>query len=133
MNLLKKQNWWLYLILTVLTGGLFSLYIARKLNLYDEDAWYNDYKNWMIGVFLFILPIIVMFVIFIIQMNCKVAQTLNVPGSEIYSLPYSWILCVVVPVIGWTLLLVMYIYIIIWSSVMISKGNIENMIQKIDK
>lgn len=126
MMILKKQNWWIYLILNIVTGGLYSLSLARKLNLYDSDAWYSDYKNWMLGVFMFFFPIFIMFGIFVIQMNCKVAATLNVPGREIYNLPYSWILCVVVPIIGWALLIVMYIYITIWSSIMIYKNDLTN-------
>lgn len=120
---LQSKNWWLYLIFSIVSGGLFSLYIAYQLDLYDEDAWYSNYKNWVIGVYLFIFPIFIMFVIFVIQMNCKVAATLHVPGSTIYNQPYSWILCIVVPVVGWALFLVMYIYIILWSSIMIYRNN----------
>lgn len=128
MNLPKKEI--IYLILTILTGGIFTLYIAYQLNLYDEDAWYSDYKKWMLGVFLFIIPILPMFIIFVIQINCKVAAHLNVPGSEIYNLPYSWILCVIVPVIGWSLFLVMYIYVVIWSNVKRIQNKYQNLINE---
>lgn len=126
MNIPKKEIF--YMILTILTGGLFTLYIAHQANLYDEDAWYSDYKNWMLGVFLFCVPILPMLIIFVIQINCKVAATLHVPGSEIYNLPYSWILCVIIPIIGWALLLVMYIYIVIWSNVKRIQNKYQNLL-----
>ncbi|MEI3499581.1 MAG: hypothetical protein V8Q71_03730 [Bacilli bacterium] len=40
-------------------------------------------------------------------------------------MPYSWILCLVVPIVGWTLLIVMLIYIYVWPIVMIYKGEGE--------
>lgn len=130
MKVLQSKNWWLYLILSIITGGIFSLYVAHKLELYDEDAWYSNYKNWVLGVYLCIFPVVIMFIIFVIQINCKVASTLYVPGSNIYNQPYSWILCIVVPVVGWTLLLVMYVYIIIWSSVMIYHDKLITVIEQ---
>ena len=45
------------------------------------------------------------------KLNKKIEETakkLNVPGDEIYMTPYSWILCIIIPIIGWILLLVMY-------------------------
>ena len=72
---------------------------------------------------MFIFPVIIMFIIFVIQINCKLAFRLSVAGDKIYNLPYSWILCIVVPIIGWALLIVMYLYIIIWSNIKL--GHME--------
>ena len=122
---LENKKWFLYFILSILTCGIFSLYTAHKLDLYDENAWYSNYKNWVIGVYMFIFPVIIMFIIFVIQINCKLAFRLSVAGDKIYNLPYSWILCIVVPIIGWALLIVMYLYIIIWSNIKLGHMEIE--------
>ena len=63
--------------------------------------------------------------VFMIQMECSVAKKLNVPGEKIYNTPYTWILCMIVPIIGWTLLIVMAIYVYIWPIVMLKNGEGE--------
>ena len=63
-----------------------------------------------------------------IQLSCNVAAKLDVPGKEIYLSPYVWILCLVVPVIGWIMLMVMLLYIEIWTIVSLYKGNGEKYI-----
>lgn len=125
MNLLKKEKWWVCLLLTLICQGLFPLILAHHLKVYDEDAWYYDWVYWFVAGVCFLFPLIIMAVIFIIQITCEVAKKLNVPGAEIYATPYSWILCIIVPIIGWSLLIVMYIYIIIWTIVMLAKGKGE--------
>ena len=44
---LKKRYFWIYLILNVITLGLFTFYIAYKLDLYDKDAWYHRWYYWV--------------------------------------------------------------------------------------
>ena len=49
MNTLKKTSWPIYLILNILTLGLFTFYIAYKLDLYDKEAWYYRWYYWVLG------------------------------------------------------------------------------------
>ena len=60
----------------------------------------------------------------------EVAKKLNVPGSQIYALPYAWIICIIVPVVGWVLLIVMFIYLLVWPVVMLYRGEAEKYIEK---
>lgn len=129
MTLLKKNNWWICLILEILTFGLFTFVLAHYLDVYDEDAWYQDWRYWFFAGICFVFPIVIVALVFMIQIACDVAKKLNVPGSDIYATPYSWIICIIVPVIGWVLLIVMYIYIMIWTIVMIKRGYSENFIE----
>lgn len=130
MGLLKKENWWICLLLQIISFGLFTFVLAHYLKVYDEDAWYQDWRYWFFGGLCFVFPIMILALVFAVQTTCTVAAKLNVPGKEIYATPYSWIICIIVPVVGWVLLLVMHIYIVIWSIVMLAKGNAEKAIQE---
>lgn len=114
MKTLKKENAIIYLFLNILTFGLYTFYIAYKLELYDKDAWYSRWYYWVLSFILGIIPGLVMFLVFSIKMGCLVSEKLNVPGKEIYTLPYSWIICLIVPILGWTLFVILYIYVHIW-------------------
>ena len=114
MKTLKKENAIIYLFLNILTFGLYTFYIAYKLDLYDKDAWYSRWYYWVSSFILGIIPGLVMFLVFSIKMGCLVSEKLNVPGKEIYTLPYSWIICLIVPILGWTLFVILYIYVHIW-------------------
>jgi hypothetical protein len=111
MNLLKKQNWWICVLLNIVTLGLFTFFVAGKLDVYEDDAWYNHWYYWVLGFLCFIIPGLIMFVIFSIESACLVCAKLNVPGQEIYNLPYSWILCLIIPILGWTLFIIMFVYV----------------------
>lgn len=125
MDLLKKQNWFVNVLLICMSGGLYIFVLAYLLKIYQKNAWYANYRYWCIGALCLFFPIFIMLFIFYIQIFCKVASKLNVPGKEIYAYPYAWILCFIVPVIGWILWLVMLIYIQIWIFVMLAKGEGE--------
>lgn len=114
MKTLKKENAVIYLILNILTFGLYTFYIAYKLDLYDKNAWYSRWYYWVLGFVLGIIPGIVMLLVFSIKMGCLVSERLNVPGKEIYILPYPWIVCLIVPILGWTLFVILYVYVHIW-------------------
>lgn len=114
MKTLKKENAIIYLFLNILTFGLYTFYIAYKLDLYDKDAWYSRWYYWVLSFILGIIPGLVMFLVFSIKMGCLVSEKLNVPGKEIYTLPYSWIICLIAPILGWTLFVILYIYVHIW-------------------
>lgn len=125
MSFLKKKNWWQYLLANIITQGLFVVVIAYYLNIFKEDSWYKNLTYWILGGICLFVPALVMMLIFLIQTTCETAAKLNVPGKEIYNTPYSWILCIIIPVVGWTLFIVMYIYISIWTVVMLAKGEGE--------
>ena len=125
MSLLKKNNWFVCLILTIFMPGLFSVLLAYELKLIDKNAWYMKWQYWVFGGICLIFPIFIMLLVFMIQMMVTVANKLEVPGGEIYNTPYTWIICIIVPVLGWVLLLVMLIYINIWPIVMLYKGQGE--------
>ena len=128
MSLLKRDNWFVSLILMLCAGDIFAFILAYMLDLFDKDAWYCKWQYWVLGTVCLIFPVFIMFTVFEIQMLVKVAKKLKVPGDEIYAMPYSWILCIIVPVIGWILLLVMYIYLNIWIIVQLYKGEGEKSI-----
>ena len=97
-----------------------------RSDVFDENAWYAKWQNWLLGLILFIFPITIMAIIFILQMTCLVAAKLEVPGKEIYLSPYIWILCLIIPIIGWVFLCVMALYLEIWILVMLSRGKGES-------
>ena len=125
MSLLKQKYWYISLILTLCVGDVYSVILAYMLDLFDKDAWYTKWYYWFLGVICLVFPVFIMFAIFEMQMLVKVCEKLSVPGSEIYGSVYTWILCLIVPIIGWILLLVMYIYLNVWKIVMLYKGEGE--------
>jgi len=125
MDLLKKENWWVWLILTIFTGSASTLLLGALTGCFKKDAWYANWKNWALGFLLFVIPGIVMINVFIIQMTCEVSAKLEVPGSELYLSPYTWILCLIIPVIGWICFSVMMLYLTIWNIVMLKSGKAE--------
>ena len=111
---LKKRYFWIYLILNVITLGLFTFYIAYKLDLYDKDAWYHRWYYWVLGFLLGIFPALVMFLVFSVKMGCLVSAKLEVPGEEIYLPPYVWIVSLIIPILGWTVFIILYFYVHFW-------------------
>ena len=129
MDFLKKNNWWLCLLINIITCGLFYIILAKFMNLYDKDAWYMNKWYWILGGLCLVFPIIIMLFIFSIQMTAKVAANLEVSGSKIYNIPYTWIIFVIIPVVGWTLFIVMWLYIIILPNIKLAKGYGEKFIK----
>lgn len=126
MKILKKENWWVWLLLLIFTNGTSNLLLGALLDVYDKNAWYAKWENWLIGFICFIFPVFIMATIFIIQITTQVAAKCNVPGSELYLSPYIWLLLIIIPILGWILLSVMLIYITIWPVIMIRRGELEN-------
>ena len=129
MSILKKENWWLCLILNVFTGGLFYFVIAMAFNLYDKKAWYCNKWYWIFGAICLLFPAILMLLVFNVQMICKVAKCLKVPGEQLYMLPYFWILMIIIPFAGWAILGSMLLYLIIWPNFMIKNGYGEKILK----
>ncbi len=130
MILLKRENWWIWLLLLIFTSGSSTYALAALLNCYDKDAWYANYEYWLIGGLCLILPALIMVYVLYIEMLCKCAAKLNVSGKEIYMSPYTWILCLIVPFVGWVLLFVMIFYLQIWTLINLSHGEGDNYANK---
>lgn len=128
MNLLKKENWWVWLLLMLTAGSIGTIVLGALLDVYDKNAWYAKWKNWVIGLVLFIFPAMIMLTIFSIQISVLVAMKLNVQGKEIYGTPYIWILCIIVPIIGWLSMGAMMLWINVNILVSLYNGEGENYI-----
>lgn len=123
--MLKKENWFIYFIMMIFTFGGYIIIPASQLRLFQKDKWYSNYKYWLFGALALFLPVIIMLVVLVIEMTVEVALKLKVDGSDIYGNPYVWIGLLIVPVIGWVLFLVMYIYLHFYIVINIKKGVLE--------
>lgn len=129
MNILKRDNWWIWLLLLFFSGGTSILVLGALLDVYDKEAWYAKWQYWVIGLILFIFPVFIMLTIFEIEILCKVAARLSVDGKEIYLSPYIWIILFIIPIFGWILLLVMFIYLNIMYIIELKRGSGEKYIK----
>ena len=127
MELLKKENAWVWILLMFLTGGVSVLVLGALFGVYKKGAWYSKWYYWVLGI-ITILPGLIMYLVLYLYVLTKVCAKLKVSGHEIYSLPYPWIACIIVPVIGWILFVVMFIYLNIWYLVKLYQGNGEKYI-----
>lgn len=147
MNLLKKTYGLFWLLLSLLTNNLSIFLLGGILNVYNKNAWYAKWYIWcivfLLGSLLLVsiclsshtfnpayivyvfAPAALLIFIWNIQISVKVSEKLGVPGKEIYAYPYPWILCLIIPVIGWILLLVMFIYTRYYYIIKIFEGNGE--------
>lgn len=130
MKILKRENWWIWLLLMIFSNGSSDFVLGALLDVYDKNAWYTKWQYWLIGVLLFVFPAAIMVSIFSIEIMCKVAAKLKVAGHELYLSPYVWILLIIIPVIGWILFAVLLIYIQIMTLVMLYRGAGEEYIEK---
>lgn len=123
--MLKKENWFIYFIMMIFTFGGYIIIPASQLRLFQKDKWYSNYKYWLFGALALFLPVFIMLVVLVIEMTVEVALKLKVDGSDIYGNPYVWISLLIVPVVGWVLFLVMYIYLHFYIVINIKKGVLE--------
>ena len=128
MNILKRENWWVWLLLTLFSGGSSTLVLGALLDVYDKNAWYAKWYYWVIGLVLFIVPFSVMLIVFNIQILCKTCAKLNVPGKELYLSPYLWLIAVIIPVIGWFVMIAAILYLEIATLISLYQGNGEQYI-----
>ena len=75
-----------------------------------------------------LMPTMIMYIILDIQVMSQVAAKLNVPGKELYLSSYIWLICLIIPIIGWIMLIVMLIYLEVWPLVMLYRGEGEKYI-----
>ena len=109
MKILKKENWWIWLLLTLFSNGSSTLVLGALLNVYRNNAWYKKWYYWILGL-IFIIPFLVMLAIFYLEILCKTSAKLKVSGKELYLSPYIWIICMIIPIIGWIAALIMFVY-----------------------
>lgn len=152
MKILKRENWWIWLLLMLVSSGSNTFVLGALLDIYDKKAWYAKWKNWVIPtvIWLFIciltsisgmvdgnmvelfstilLPAMLMYLVLYIQVLCQVSAKLNVPGKELYLSSYIWLICLIIPIIGWIMLIVMLIYLEVWPLVMLYRGEGEKYI-----
>ncbi|MFA5602180.1 MAG: hypothetical protein WDA21_00365 [Bacilli bacterium] len=129
MDVLKKENWWIWLLLYVFAGSVPTYVLGALLGVYKKDAWYAKWQNWLIGFLFFIFPVIIMFTVFSIQITIEVAKKLKVPNEGLYANPTIWILGFIIPIIGWLGLGILSIYIIIYILINLYNGKGEKYIK----
>lgn len=129
MKLLKKENYWIWLLLFLFSNGTSNLCLGAMLDVFDKNAWYAKLKNWIIAAVLFIFPVFIMAFVFYVQITCETAKKLDVKGSEYYMSPFVWLLLLIVPVIGWVLFTILLVYLSIWIIVALYNGNGEKYIK----
>lgn len=127
--MLKKQNWVIDLFMMLFTFGTYIVIPAYSLKLFEKNKWYSNYKYWLFGTLMFLLPVIIMLIVLVIQMTVAVASKAKIDGSTIYENPYIWIGLLIVPIIGWCLFIVMYLY-LQFSIVFQIKNGVFSEIEK---
>ena len=126
--MLKKENYLKCLILNILTCGLFTFYIGKKLKVYDKSEWYAYYYVWFLGLLFGIYPAIFMFILFYIQIGVEVSKKIGVPLENFYAYPYVWILSLIVPFVGWSVFILLLVYVHIWYAIYLKRGYGEKYI-----
>lgn len=127
MKLLKKENWWIWLLLFLFSEGTSTVVLGAILDVFDKNAWYAKLKYWIIGLIL-IIHFSVMILVFSIEILSKTAAKLEVKGSEYYLSPYMWIILLVIPFIGWIAFIALILYLNIAILVNLYKGKGEKYI-----
>lgn len=128
MNILKRENWWVWLLLFLFSNGTSTIVLGALLDIYDKKAWYAKWYYWVIGFICFIFPGFIMITVFQLEILCKTCAKLNVPGKEYYLSPYLWLLCCIIPYLGWLILLAVILYLSIASLIALYQGNGEQYI-----
>lgn len=127
MKILKKENWWVWLLLFLFSEGSSNLVLGALLDVYDKNAWYTKWYIWVIGLVL-IIPFGIMITAFTLEILSKTAAKLDVKGSEYYLSPYIWIILIIIPFIGWIAFVALMLYLEIAILVKLHAGNGEKYI-----
>ena len=127
MFLLKKENWWIWFVLFIFSSPTSFIVLGALLNIYDKKAWYSKLYLWVIGLIL-IIPFTIMAPTFIIQITCSTAAKLGVKGFDYYLSPYIWIILLIIPIIGWIMFIILYLYLNIAILVNLHSGYGEKYI-----
>lgn len=129
MKILKQENWWVWLLLFLFSGGCSPIVLGALLDVYDKKAWYAKWQYWVIGLLLCVFPAMIMLYVFYIQILCEAAAKLGVSGKEIYLSPYVWIILLIFPIFGWIFFFVMFIYLEVMCIVMLHRGAGEKYVE----
>lgn len=127
MKILKKENWWVWLLLLLFSQGSSTFVLGALLDVYDKKSWYTKWYIWVIGLLL-IIPFSVMVTAFTLEILSKTAAKLDVKGSEYYLSPYVWIILIIIPFIGWIVFTILILYLEIAILVKLHAGNGEKYI-----
>ena len=127
MKILKKENWWIWLLLLLFSGGSSPIVLGALLDVFDKEAWYAKLKNWIIG-FIFVIPIPIMIFAFTLEILCKASAKLEVKGHDYYLSPYVWIILIIIPIIGWIIFIGLFLYLNVAILINLSKGKGEKYI-----
>ncbi len=130
MELLKKDNWWIWLLLFLFSNGTGVIALSALLGNMDKDSWYAKPSNWIIGFLCFLFPGFIMISVFSIEMLVLAAAKLDVKYKEIYLSPFIWLFMLIIPIIGWILFPIVIIYLHIAILIKLYQGNGEKYIQK---
>ena len=124
--MLKKKYAIIWLLLSIITLNISVLFLGKKLKVYTNYGWYKKWYYWVLGILFCIFPALIMLFILVIQTNVKICLKLDVSGSEIYKLPYVWIGLLITPILGWTLFLILLVYIYLMYIIRLFQGKAEN-------
>ena len=127
MKILKKENWWVWLLLLLFSQGSSTFVLGALLDVYDKNAWYAKWYIWVIGLVL-IIPFGIMGTAFSLEILIQAAAKLDVKGSEYYLSPYIWIILIIIPFIGWIIFGILMLYLEIAILVKLHAGNGEKYI-----
>lgn len=127
MKILKKENWWIWLLLLLFSEGSSTLVLGALLDNYNKKAWYTKWYYWVIGL-IFIFPFFIMVTVLNIQILALTAAKLNVSGKELYLSPYIWLILLIIPILGWALFVVLYLYLEIDILIKLKNGEGEKYI-----
>ena len=124
MKLLKKENWWVWLLVLLFGGGTGIIALGALLDTLKKDSWYTKWWIWVLGILAFNMAPIV----FCLQITSLVAAKLDVKGKEYYLSPYIWIIMLIIPILGWVAFVGLVLYLNIAILVNLYKGNGEKYI-----
>lgn len=128
MNILKKENWWIWLLLLLFSGCSSPIVLGALLDVYDKKSWYSKWHYWILGIIFFLIPFFIMLIIFNIQILSLTAKKLDVKGKELYLSPYIWVLAAIIPIIGWIYIILLPLYLNIMVIINLKKGKGEKYI-----
>lgn len=136
MELLKKENATVWVLLYIITFGLSNILLAFQLKLIEKDAWYK--KTFYIIPLMLLsfgtalispyFPFLILGFIFNYQITILISKKLSLPGKEYYTNPYFLIILGLVPLIGWSILLSLYIFLNIYIIISLYNGKCEKYI-----
>lgn len=121
MNILKRENWWIWLLLLLFSGGSSTIVLGALLDTFNKKAWYTKWYIWVLGL-IFIFPFSIMTVVLNIDITTQTAAKLELKGSDYYLSPYIWIILIIIPIIGWMIFVILYLYINIGILVQLYRG-----------